>query len=85
METSSIKKLALRRSLWISNLHTVLPSCSFTPSSCVQKTPVVVLLFNLRDHALNRKRWGTELIVVVASGDRGRTGLQMVVGVGGSY
>ena len=70
VQISSICKLALGRFLWINNLHTVLPSPSPSPSSCEQRTPVAVLRFNLGDWALSRKRWGTELIVVAAIGDR---------------
>lgn len=67
---SGNEKWALRRFLWINNLHTVLPSLSFSSSSCVQRTSVAELLFYLSDRALSRKRWGTELIVVAAIGDR---------------
>lgn len=85
VEMSSICKPALRRFLWINNLHTGLPPPSFPPSSCEQRTPEAVLLFNLGDRALSRKRWGTELIVVAAIGDRSCAGLQMGLGAGGSY
>lgn len=56
----------LRRFFRVYNLPTEQPSPSSSSSSCEQRTPVAALLFNLRDEALSRKRWDTELI----AGDR---------------
>ncbi len=42
-----------------------------------------MLLSNLRDWALSRKRWETELIAVAAIGDRSNIGLNVGLGTGG--